>query len=264
VCRDRGLPAVLLSRRELDVADPKAVVVALARHRPWAVVNAAGYGRVDDAERDPNRCRRENLDGAAVLAVSCRAAGVRLLTFSSDLVFDGRADRPYREDDPVAPLGVYGRSKAEAERRVLALDPRALVVRAGALFGPWDDRNFAARVARSLRGGAVVPAADDLTLSPAYVPDLCHAALDLLVDGESGVWHLAAPDPTTFAGLARGVAERVGADPGRVCGRPAASFGWAAPRPAFSALGSIRGCLLPPLADSLDRFAREWDPAAAV
>ena len=67
---------------------------------------------------------------------------LRFMTFSSDLVFDGTLDRPYVESDKVAPLGVYGRSKADAERRVLDSDPQALVIRTSAFFGPWDEHNF--------------------------------------------------------------------------------------------------------------------------
>ena len=103
-----------------------------------------------------------------------------------------------------------------------------------------------------------------LVVSPTYVPDLCHAALDLLIDGECGIWHLSAPDPLTWAALARAVADRAGLDPRGVVGRPAASFGWAAPRPAFSALGCTRGSPLPPLAAGLDRFVREYDPRPAA
>ncbi|MFO0847221.1 MAG: family 1 glycosylhydrolase [Gemmataceae bacterium] len=264
VCAARGLSAVVVTRAELDIADPAAVRAALDRVQPWAVVNAAGYVRVDSAERDADRCRRANADGPAVLAAACRSSGVRLVTFSSDLVFDGRAARPYREDDRVAPLSVYGASKAEAERRVLAALPDALVVRTAAFFGPWDGRNFVHQALTALRGGFQFAAADDLTVTPSYLPDLAHAALDLLVDGERGMWHLSNPDAVTWADLARAAAERAGVDPVGVVGRPAAWFGWVAPRPMFSALATARGLTLPPLADSLARFVREADPRPAA
>jgi dTDP-4-dehydrorhamnose reductase len=264
ICELRGLPVVRLTRRELDAVDPAAVAAALARYDPWAVVNCAGYVRVDDAEADADRCRRENVGGAEALAAGCGRAGVRLATFSSDLVFDGRAGRPYREHDPVAPLCVYGATKAEAERRVLALDPGALVVRTGAFFGPWDGANFVHHALTALRGGAVFAAADDLTVTPTYVPDLAHATLDLLIDGASGVWHLSAPDPVTWADLARRAAGLAGLDADRVTGRPAAAFGWPARRPAYSALGTARGLALPPLADGLARYLRECDPRPAA
>src|SRR5918997_1654531 len=82
---------------------------------PWAVINAAGYVRVDDAEQDRACCFRENADGAAILAEACETRGLGLVTFSSDLVFDGRATSPYNESAAPLPLNVYGESKAAAE-----------------------------------------------------------------------------------------------------------------------------------------------------
>ncbi len=260
VCGVRGLPHRILARADLDIADPASVAAALDAYRPWAVVNAAGYVRVDAAEAEPDRCRRANAVGPAVLAAGCAARGVRLVTFSSDLVFDGRATRAYHEADPVAPLNVYGATKAEGEAAVLAALPGALVVRTAAFFGPWDEQNFVHLALRALAGGRTFAAADDLTVTPSYVPDLVHAALDLLVDGAAGVWHLSGPDAVTWADLARQAAGRAGLDPGRIMGRPAASFGWPAARPAYVPLASRRGATLPALAACLDRYLDEAAP----
>jgi dTDP-4-dehydrorhamnose reductase len=232
------------------------------------VVNAAGYVRVDEAEAEPDRCHRANVVGPTVLAAASAARGLPLVTFSSALVFDGRAGRPYREADPVAPLGVYARSKVEGERAVLAAHPGALVVRTSGLYGPWDEGNFVSRVLRTLRGGTVFKAAADVTVTPSYAPDLLDAALDLLIDGGRGVWHLAHPDPITWAGLARAAAQEAGLDPTAVRGCPATTFGWAAPRPPYCALASERGIVLPPLNTGLARCIREMgstllDSAAA-
>src|SRR5206468_12353573 len=111
----RGLPHQLRTRQGMDIATPEAVETGLDALQPWAVVNAAGYVRVDDAERERERCFRENVEGPAVLAAACARRGIPLVTFSSDLVFDGRKQDPYVESDPVAPLNVYGSSKAKAE-----------------------------------------------------------------------------------------------------------------------------------------------------
>ncbi len=95
----------------------------IVARRPWAVVNAAGYVRVDDAETDADNCRRANAVGPETLARVCQRHEVQLLTFSSDLVFDGAASRPYIECDGVGPLSVYGSTKAEAEGLVLGILP---------------------------------------------------------------------------------------------------------------------------------------------
>jgi dTDP-4-dehydrorhamnose reductase len=254
ICELRGIPYHLLPRQEMDIARAESVEAALDKLRPWAVVNTAGYVRVDDAEREPEACMRENTDGPAILAGACAARSLALLTFSSDLVFDGERATPYLESDTVAPLNVYGRSKAEAEARVLQVLPAALVIRTSAFFGPWDDFNFATLVLRVLENGDTFVAADDATVSPTYVPDLVHASLDLLIDGERGVWHLANPGAITWADLARRVAEMAGLDTYRIEARATAELGLAAPRPLYSALGSERGCLLRPLDEALERY----------
>jgi dTDP-4-dehydrorhamnose reductase len=221
------------------------------------VINAAGYVRVDDAEGEVAICERENLTGPANLAAECAQRQLPLVTFSSDLVFDGNKKRPYLESDPLAPLNVYGRSKAAAEERVLELFPKALVIRTSAFFGPWDSHNFVASVLNDLSHGRKVCAADDITISPTYVPDLVNAALDLLIDGEGGIWHLANPAVITWAELARLVAVKHGYDAAIVEGRPASSLGFVASRPRYAPLASERGSFMPALEESLDRFFQD-------
>lgn len=263
ICSERGIAHRLLDRAAMDIADPASVRRALDRCQPWAVVNTAGYVRVDDAERDRERCFRENTEGAAVLAASCAQAGVALMTFSTDLVFDGAGAEPYLEDAAVAPLNVYGESKARAEKLVLERHPDALVVRTSAFFGPWDSHNFIACVLEALRQGAPFHAATDVTISPTYVPDLVHACLNLLVDGESGVWHLTNGEPVTWADLAQRAAAAGAVDAGALRPCSSARLGWTAPRPRYSALGSAKAFAMPGLDDALMRFVRDL-PAGPV
>src|SRR3954454_7907598 len=108
ICDLRGLEHRLTSRADLDIAEPASVEGALDRHRPWAVINTAGYVRVADAEREPERCFRENTEGAAELARGCARLSIPFVTFSSDLVSDGRLGRAYVESDRPNPVGVYG------------------------------------------------------------------------------------------------------------------------------------------------------------
>lgn len=260
ICEARGLPYRLLSRADMDIADPQSVHRVLGEAEPWAIVNTAGYVRVDEAERDCDRCHRENARGPAVLAAACAERGTRLVTFSSDLVFDGAQARPYLESDPIAPLGVYGITKAEAEREVLRRLPDALVIRTSAFFGPWDEHNFMTLALRTLARGRPLRAACDSVVSPTYVPDLVHATLDLLVDGEAGLWHLANQGAVTWADLGRQGAVLAGLDAGLVEDCATADLGFTASRPPYSALGSERGALLPPLEESLQRYVRERDP----
>ena len=254
ICEARGLAYVLLDRQQLDITSYDSVLDAVDRFQPWAIVNAAGYVRVDDAEADEEACFRLNAIGPAVLAEVCGMRGARLLTFSSDLVMDGLQDAPYTERSQPAPLGAYGRSKAEAERRVLASSADALVVRTSAFFGPWDQHNFVTIALAALAAGETFRAVDDLTVSPTYVPDLVHASLDLLIDGEQGIWHLANHGGVTWLELAQRAAVQAGVGTNGLEGCAAADVGYVATRPRNSALISERGWVMPTLDDALRRY----------
>ena len=270
-CELRGLPYRLLSRADMDIADPASVAAALERWNPWAVINTAGYVRVDDAERDPRQWR-ENVVGPVQLATECGRRGVRLVNFSSDLVFDGGKSAPYLETDAPGPLNAYGRAKLEAEWRILKQAPDALLIRTAAFFGPWDRHNFVTLALDALRRGERWRAVSDQTVSPTYVPDLAQATLDLLVDGETGIWHLANRGAVTWAEFAVLAANAAGLDVRLVDAVPGSEFGFIAQRPRYSALDSERVRLMPTLDDALQRYlvdckkksgdwprpAREW------
>jgi dTDP-4-dehydrorhamnose reductase len=259
ICAGRGLAVVALSRDELDITNPDAVGAAVQAWRPWAIVNAAGYVKVDQAEREASVCRRTNAIGPAILAAVCRRERVQLLTFSSDLVFDGASSGPYLESDLVSPQNIYGRTKAEAERRVLALNPAALVIRTGAFFGPWDSHNFLTVALRTMRDGRPFRAASDLTVSPTYLPDLVTASLDLLIDGAPGIWHLANAGSCTWAEFAAAAARAAGVDDTLIEPCDSTALALAAHRPRYSVLGTERGMLLPPLDHAIARYAHDLD-----
>jgi dTDP-4-dehydrorhamnose reductase len=254
-CEWRGIDYRLTARRELDLEDDVSVRRALEEIAPWGVINAAGWVRVDDAEAQAEACLAANAQGAVRLARACAERGLPMVGFSSDLVFDGRSGRAYVEDDAPCPLNVYGASKARAEAEILGLGGRALMVRTAAFFSPYDPHNFAAQVLRTLAAGQAFAAADDLVVSPTYVPDLVDAVLDLLLDGETGLRHLANFGAVSWAGFARQVAAEMGLDPGLVEGVAAVTFGWAAARPAHVSLATRRGGLMPSLQSAVARYA---------
>jgi len=257
VCSARDLRHCLLDRAALDIADASSIERAIAHHRPWAVINTAGYVRVDDAEHDSERCFRENTLGPALLAAACDRHGLPLVTFSSDLVFDGEHDRPYVESDPPCPLNVYGESKARAEALVLDRHPGALVVRTSSFFGPWDRYNFVSAALDALRRGEPFLASQEMTVSPTYVPDLVHACLELRVDCESGIWHLTNEGEVTWADLARRAAALSRVDASGLRHDTNADTEPAARRPRYSALGSDRAFPMPTLDDALGRYMRD-------
>ncbi|CAN7477312.1 SDR family oxidoreductase [Acidovorax sp. Leaf78] len=262
ICTRRGIPHHLLTRAEMDIADEASVANALARWQPWAVVNAAGFVRVDAAEVQTREQWRDNVLGPQTLARLCAKHGVQLAGFSSDLVFDGAQQAPYAESAAARPLNAYGRAKHESEHRMLQALPGALVIRTAAFFGPWDAHNFITGGLNALRRDEPWVAARDQVVSPTYVPDLVHAALDLLIDAESGVWHLANAGAVSWAGLASMAANAAGLDQGLVRAVHDDALHQQAPRPRFSALTSERGSIMPTLEDALQRYLQDVEDAA--
>lgn len=257
ICTLRGLRHHLLSRQQLNITDGTAVTEILRQYKPWAVINTAGFVRVDDAEMEVRQCYRDNTIGPLKLASACRSQGIRLVTFSSDLVFDGTKGQGYHEQDSVGPLNVYGHSKVESERHVLSLMKEALIIRTSAFFGPWDHHNFISFTLASLTRGEKMRVAEDLIISPTYVPDLINASLDLLLDGESGIWHVSNAGALSWAELAFNSATMAGLDTdGIICCR-SDDLGYRARRPRNSVLSSELHDLLPPLENALQRFFEE-------
>ena len=255
-CRQRDLACVLTDRAEIDLRDTDSLERAIERHRPWAVVNAAGWVRVDDAEDNPGACRAANTSGAAALAAACGRAGVPSLNFSSDLVFDGTNDAPYTEQDDPNPLNAYGRSKLAMEERLAGLEGRHLVIRTAAFFSAADTHNFAVHCLEALSRRTPFVAVSDCWVSPTYVPDLCRAALDLLIDGETGLWHATNGEAVNWHAFARRLAASTGTPEDTLTAGRAEDMDWRALRPGYSALSSKRGQLMPGLDCAIARFAQ--------
>ena len=210
-CMHRDLRHVVATRADVDVADTGALAEAFDRHAPWAVVNATGWRGVAAAEADPAACMRINATAAHAIAAACDARDVASVHFSCDLVFAGDAAHPRSEDDEPDPRSALGRSKAAMEAMLATLPGRHLVVRTAALFSPHGDDRLAT-IMRALTSGERVDVDDDRVVSPTYAPDLANQVLDLLIDGEAGIWHLVNDEAMTAAGFARRVAEAVGLD----------------------------------------------------
>jgi dTDP-4-dehydrorhamnose reductase len=175
------------------------------------------------------------------------------MTFSSDLVFDGTKGMPYIESDAVNPLNVYGKSKAAAEMAVSAINSDSIIIRTSAFFGPWDEYNFVHYVVRELSAGRSIRASSDI-IAPTYVPHLVNAALDLLIDKESGIWHLSNNTAVSWKEFALWFADRLGLDYSLILD-PLDPL--PAERPAYSVLNSSKGILMPDLHVAVESYIRE-------
>jgi dTDP-4-dehydrorhamnose reductase len=141
------------------------------------------------------------------------------------------------------------------EQALLGAGGRDLIVRTGRVFAPSNANDFAAEVVRRLSGGHRVAAVDDVVVSPTYLPDFVAAALDLMIDGETGLWHLANRGALSWHGFAIAIAESLGLDPDLVRPISTEMADWKAKRPIYAPLGSGRGYHLPPLEEAISRYA---------
>jgi dTDP-4-dehydrorhamnose reductase len=253
ICAHRGLAHVLTTRADMDITDEASIAAAIERFKPWAVINTAGFVRTWEAAEKAEECFRINATGAELLARACKLAGIPLVTFSTDLVFDGKLGRSYVEPDPTAPACEYGRSKAEAEERLMAVEADTLIVRTSAFFGPWDRHNFLFNTIERLKRGEEVVASDRNIVSPTYVPDLVQASLDLLLDEERGIWHLTNQGAVSWSDFAREIADMAKLDGRRIRTDENSEA-------ADTSLTSSRGLLLRPLDQALGDFMNSSEP----
>lgn len=253
-CLERGLACRSVMRSELDICDRASVSRLVRELEPWAIVNAAGFTRVDDAQRQPAECFRQNVTGAALLMELARERDIPLVTFSSDMVFDGVRRSAYVESSRTSPLNEYGRSKEAAERRVLQYR-QTLCIRTATFFGCWERGDFLSESLQALAQGRRIGAASDVVMSPCYLPDLAGACLDLLLDGERGVFHVTNDGCVSWFDFTRAAAEVLGVASDALQPRRLDDMHWTAQRPLFSALRSERASLMPGLESALRRYA---------
>lgn len=244
---------------ELDLCDKKAVLDFVRRGRYAYIINCAAYTAVDRAESDAERCMRINRDAVGHLATAAREVGARMIHISTDYVFDGRATRPYREDDPTSPTSVYGRTKLAGEQLLLETLPTdAVILRTAWLYSEVGN-NF---VKTMLRLGAERPeirVVNDQLGSPTYAGDLAEAVLRVLTAPtfHPGIYHYTDDGVCSWYDFARHIL-RVAHPTCIVRPIPTADYPTPAARPAYSVLDKTRirqayGVSIPRWQDSLDR-----------
>ena len=212
-----GAQVEVLDRATLDLTDLDAIEPVLAQVRPDVVINAAAYNRVDEAEHRPDLAFAVNAIAAGRLARATALLGARLVHVSTDYVFAGTLDRPYLEDDPPGPLGIYGASKLAGEHLVRAYAvPSALIVRSSGVFGVsgggGKGTNFVQSILRQATNGQPLRVVTDQTVSPTYAPDLARAILALVERGVSATVHVSNEGACTWYAFACAILELGGLD----------------------------------------------------
>lgn len=204
-----GFAVAGLTHADADIADRDAVRRAVAQHRPEIVINAAAYTAVDKAETDVERAFAVNEAAAHHVAVAANDAGAALIHFSTDYVFDGCKSGPYVEDDPVAPMSAYGRSKEAGERAVRETASRHVILRTAWVYATHG-HNFLRTMLRLARERDMVRVVADQHGTPTSAADLADATLALLpklqaAHASFGTFHLTNSGRTTWHGFAQAI-----------------------------------------------------------
>ncbi len=226
--------------RPVDLADVDATALAFREAQPDVIVHAAARAGVADCHREPERAEQVNTRGSAVLAELADRAKVRLVHVSTDMVFDGERGN-YREDDAVAPLSIYGRTKAEAERAVLAY-PRNLVVRLSLLFGPSlvGRPAFFDQQITALREGRPITLFHDEWRTPLSLLTAARSLLTLAASDVGGRLHLGGPERLSRVEMGRRLAAFLHCDPAVIVSASRLNSAADEPRPRDLALDSSR------------------------
>ena len=235
-----------LRHADCDLADSAAVRAAIATAKPAIVINAAAYTAVDRAEDEPQRAHDANAVAPGVMAGEARRIGAVFVHYSTDYVFDGTGRVPYREDDPTAPLGVYGASKREGEERVAAAGGSFYILRTAWLYGRHG-RNFLTTMERLGReraqAGTPLTVVADQHGSPTSVDALAAATQGILdhagVKDLGGLYHAVCRGETTWYGFAQAIIDglRIGVEVKPIT---TADYPTRARRPGYSVLSGER------------------------
>jgi len=218
---------------DLDITDRARVRAVLREFRPDVVINAAAHTAVDACETDERTAFRVNALGPQNLAVESAALGAAIVHVSTDYVFSGDSETPYREYDPPAPRTAYGRSKLLGETLVAAANPRHAIARTAWLYG--DGANFARTMLKLAESRDEVAVVDDQTGAPTCTEDLARALLLLARGDHRGIFHAACHGACTWHAFARRIFEKAGL-PVRVRAITTEELARPARRPRYSKL----------------------------
>jgi dTDP-4-dehydrorhamnose reductase len=255
----RGDTVTGLTSHGVDIRNAKGVQQAVRESRPEWIVLAAAYTDVDGCESNPELAFAVNRNGAVNVAAAAREVGARLVFLSSDYVFDGNKATPYEVGDARNPQSVYGRTKAEAEIKLLELIPDCCIVRTSWLFG-IGGKCFPDTILKLAASRPVLDVVNDQRGCPSYAVDLARAIVQLCRKNASGIVHATNAEDCTWFEFAQEIVRSAGL---ATTVRPVSSQQMArlAPRPAYSVLSPTRlqalGIAMPTWRDALQRYLEQ-------
>jgi len=243
---------------EIDIRVEKETIAKIEGLKPDVVINAAAFTDVDGCESEHEKAFAINAEGMRHVALGASRCGAKIVYLSTDYVFDGRKGRPYLEEDPTAPLNVYGRSKLKGEEYVLELSENGLIIRTQWLYGKYG-KNFVFTILRLAGEKDVLSIVDDQVGAPTYTVDLAWAISRLIQKDSRGIFHAANRDGCSWYAFARAILDFSGLTRVRVVPASSKTLGRPARRPSYSVLDTGRleketGASLRPWKEALKDF----------
>jgi dTDP-4-dehydrorhamnose reductase len=231
-----GFEFIFFSRADLPIHHYALVKNTFHTLKPQYCINCAAYTNVDKAEQESDLAFHINGDAAGVLASVCRDYHTRLIHISTDYVFDGASDKPYREDAPANPLNVYGASKLKGEQDIQKQNPRSIIIRSSWIYSPFG-KNFVRTMLQLMERQNEISVVNDQLGSPTYAADLADAILQITSSGkwEPGIYHYCNKGVISWYEFANCIREITG-NKCVIHAIPSSAYPTAAARPAYSAL----------------------------
>ena len=237
---------IILGRDQLDLANPDQIRTQIRAHQPDLIINAAAHTAVDLAESEPDAAFAINAIAPGILAEEAKALGIPLFHYSTDYVFDGSKPAPYTETDAPNPLGVYGQSKLDGERAIVAVGGEYLILRTSWVYSNHG-KNFLLTMQRLLQEKPHMRIVADQIGAPTWAGTIAtstRALIERWQAGEAGPWgiyHLTARGETSWFGFAEAIGEHLRAQ-GKACAELEAIPSSAYPTPAKRPLNSRLDC----------------------
>ncbi len=240
---DKEMPgsAIYTDKDELDITDQKAIEDFLTKHDISHIINCAAYTDVERAEDEKLECSALNFTAVKNIAMAADSNGAKVIHISTDYVFDGTSNRPYRESDKVNPISQYGTTKRKGETALIALAPESIIIRTAWLYSPYG-RNFVKTMLRLFKSQPEVKVVCDQVGTPTYARDLAKAILKIVNSNQwvPGIYHFTDEGVASWYDFAKSIAKLSGYGDYKITPIPSEEYPQGAARPYYSVLDRSR------------------------
>ncbi|MGI4806023.1 MAG: SDR family oxidoreductase, partial [Janthinobacterium lividum] len=250
ICEERNIHAVQLNNSDLDLNNPKTISHIIQKYNPWAIINTADFSSLEKSEEH----LKINAEITVLLAETCKKHQIKLLTFSSETVFDINKKTAYIENDFALRINISSQNTVAFEEIVLKANPNSLIIRTGICFSCWENTSLVSTIFNQLKEAQPIIVARDQVFSLTYIPDLVQESLNMLLDDESGIFYVANNGVTTTAALAHKIAKMAWLDGSLIDKTPAKPLKKSVSLTQNMTLQSEKGIKLPNFESALQHY----------